>query len=510
MTRINAILICLVLVAPALAADLNELATIKPDTVSRRGSSFNPTGDNFDNFKALAPKASAVLLDVDGPGRINHMWLTYKPFPNHATVLRDLIVRMTWEGAAVPAVEVPLGDFFALGHAREYNVDSAPITVGGNTRALNCYWPMPFHRHAKVEIYNNGLRTIRLLYYHVDYELGPQSADQGLFHALFRYERDLKTQEQEGNILGQDNYVILDTEGEGQYVGCTLCVDAPPGGWWGEGDDMIFIDGSKQPTINGTGTEDYFNNAWGFSTAFCYPYYGCPLLDKRPDGGTLTTVYRWHIPDPVRFKQHIRVTMEHVYAPNVANDYSSVAYWYQRTPITSRPSLPYAEANLPKLHVTAPAPAPRRLEVDGTELEATLRARKVAVRCESTPLAEFTRGGWLRIDQLTTGVELPIPVPVDGTYRVRIKPVSQVLDQPIRIGLKGGNMVTFEKRPGPERRVPYLDLGWSDSKDKTLTVVVEGGPTVGIDSIRLERKVDPAEGPEQPAAPQPKANDADQ
>lgn len=492
-----------------LAVDLNELATIRSDTTCRRASSFDPGGNNFDNVSSIEPMTSVVLLDTDGPGRINHIWMTFKGFPNHPTVVRDLVIRMTWEGASVPSVEAPLGDFFGLGHALEYTLESAPIAVGGNARALNCYWPMPFHRHAKIELYNNCRRSIRLFYYHIDYELGPQPADQGLFHALFRYERDLKTQVQEGNTTGKDNYVVFETEGQGQYVGCALFVDAPPGGWWGEGDDMIFIDHSEKPAILGTGTEDYFNNAWGFHDPFCYPYYGCPLLKKRPDGGTWTSVYRWHIPDPIRFNRHIRVTFEHVYSPRVANDYSSIAFWYQREPIRSRPPLPFAEANLPKLHAPAPGPVPERIDVDGTELETVLRSRNISARALATTLAESTNGGWLRIENLTSAVEIPIPVPVEDTYRVRLKPVSHVLEKPMRVGLKGGPMQTFEKRPGLERQTPYLDLGAAQSQGKTLTVVIEGAATVGIDHLRLERgsgtKGAPAD--KNPAAP--KADDAE-
>ena len=488
-------------------ADLDGLATVKPGSASQRASSYDRSGGNTDNIESFAPQSTHVLLDCAGPGRINHLWLTVSPFPNHTTCLRDLVVRMTWENAPVPAVEVPLGDFFALGHAKRYSFQSAPIAVGINDRALNCYWPMPFHKHARVELFNNGRRSIRRIYYHVDYELGPQPENQGLFHSLFRMERGLKTQSHANNTTGKDNYVILETEGLGQYVGCALFIEAQPGGWWGEGDDMIFIDHSENPVIIGTGSEDYFSNAWGYDAAFSYPYYGCPLLEKQPDGRTYTTVYRWHISDPIRFRQHIRVTLEHIYSDRVANDYSSVAYWYQLQPLQRRERLPYAELNHPKLHAP-PKPAPASFDLDATELEPALQSRGIAARSITAGYGEgYLNGGWLRVDNVASPLEIPIIVPEDGAYRVRVKPVSHVLQNPIRAGFKGGLMQTFEKRDGHESRIPYLDLGTASSQSNLLTLVIEGGPTIGLDHLRIEK----ASGQPQ-ALPKPadKPNNAEQ
>lgn len=470
-----------------LAGGLDQIATIQPEVASLRSSSYDRTGGNIDNIESFAPKTSISMLDVSGPGRVTHIWMTISAFPNHTTVLRDLVLRMYWEHSTVPAVEVPLGDFFVLGHARRYVFESAPVKVGANPMALNCYWPMPFYQHARIELYNNGRRSVRRVYFHVDYEQGPQPPDQGLFHAVFHYARELRTQAHENNTTGEDNYVILETEGEGQYVGCALFVDAQAGGWWGEGDDMIFIDHSEKPVIIGTGSEDYFNNAWGYHTPFSYGYYGCPLLEKRPDGGSFTSVYRWHIPDPIRFKRHIRVTIERVFSPRVANDYSSVAYWYQRKPIARRAPLPYAEANHPRSYPST-QPAPATFDLDGTELESLLGQRGVAVRSITAGLADgYRNGGWLRIDPAAGPVEIPIPVPEDGSYRVRLKPVNHVIEKSIRVGLKGGPATVSEKSAARESQIPYLDLGTAESRDGMLTLVVEGGPVVGIDHLRIRK-----------------------
>ncbi|MGQ9651530.1 MAG: glycoside hydrolase family 172 protein [Phycisphaerae bacterium] len=468
-------------------AGLDDLATVT-DHTSHRASSADPSGGNEDSLVTFVPGETRTLLDTDGPGRITHMWFTAARFANHATFFRDIVIRMYWEHSPVASVEVPLGDFFALGHARQYVITSAPVCVGDNTKALNCYWPMPFQKHARIELFNNGRRSIRRVYFNIDYALGPQPPDQGLFHAEFRRAPALRTQAHERNLTGKDNYVILETEGRGQYVGCVLAVDAQSGGWWGEGDEMIFIDHADRPTIAGTGSEDYFCNAWGFQKAFSNPYYGCPLLEQLPDGGSLTTVYRWHIPDPVRFKTHIRVTIEHLFDPKVVNDYSSVAYWYQTEPIRRREPLPAADENHPRSH-TIPATQPvTAIEMSATELEPGLHARGIKVRSVTTSLgAGYASGGYLEIDTPDQRVEIPVPVPADGRYRVCVKPVNALVKNQVQIGLKGGKTVTFARHDGHERNTPHVDLGESQSSDGHLLITLSGNPVMGLDHLRIER-----------------------
>lgn len=477
----------LILLAPSVgySSELAGIATIV-DRTTHRASSYDRTGGNEDAVGSFAPDSTRVLLDTDGPGCVTHLWMTLAIFPNHTTVLRDLVIRAYWEHAGVPSVEVPLGDFFALGHAKRYPVQSVPIAVGGNPKALNCYWPMPFYRHARIEIYNAGSRSVRKLYYHVDYELGTIPPDQGLFHAAYHRERELRSQGQKPNTTGADNYVILNTTGEGQYVGCVLSVDAQPGGWWGEGDDMIFVDDAEEPTIIGTGSEDYFSNAWGYDAPFSYPYYGAPLVEKRPDGGSFTTVYRWHIADPIRFHKRIRVTIEHLFSKTAVNDYASVAYWYQREPVTRRESLPRGEANHPRIYGATTRPAV--FDMSGTELEAELRSRGIAATSITTNVHDgYKSGGWLRIEVPRAPIEIRIPVPEDGTYRVALKPVNYLAERPIRLSLKGGQERTFEKLSKAQRNVPSVDIGTGRSENRTLTVVIDGGPVIGIDSVHIEK-----------------------
>lgn len=482
------------------SADFHDVATVL-DRTSHRASSHDVTGGNDDSLVSFAPGETRILLDTDGPGRITHIWMTLARFPGHEFAPRDVVLRIYWEHSPVPSVEVPLGDFFGLGHGRLYAYQSRPMAVGGNPAAMNCYWPMPFQKHARVELFNAGTRSIRRLYYNLDYELGKIPADQGLFHALYRRER-LAGQSFEGNTTGEENYVILETEGRGQYVGCTLSVDAQPGGWWGEGDEMIFIDHADKPSIIGTGSEDYFCNAWGYKEAFSYPYYGAPLLVNEENGRKLATVYRWHVPDPVRFKRHIKVTIEHLWEQGLLNDYTSVAYWYQTEPVKQRQPLPPAAENQPR-SVTEQAPvvpadqnqsASTRFDVDGTELEPDCLARGIKARSITANLSEgYTNGGWLQIHTGGEPVELHLPVPGPGTYRVLVKPVNHLLDQSLSIGLADSEARTAEKivpppdKPWTERNVPYVDLGTGRASGNTLAVIVSGSPTIGIDGFRIVR-----------------------
>jgi hypothetical protein len=481
---------------------LQDVARIT-DAVSQRSSSWDRTGGNIDCLTDLAPGKSAVLLETDGPGRVAHIWLTYFEYPGHATVLRDLVLRMTWEHAEVPAVEVPLGDFFGLGHAlppplywkRKFTLQAEPLTVGFNERSCNCYWPLPFRRHARIEVYNNGERSLRQLYFHVDYELGPQPADAGLFHAVFRQEQELGSQGWM-NLSGKDNYTLLETEGRGHYAGCILYVDMRRNGWFGEGDDMIFIDHAELPTINGTGTEDYFNNAWCYSEPFSFPYYGCPLLEKRKDGA-FYTMYRFHVPDPVRFKKHIRVSIEHVWGEicekvgggEGTNGYASVAYWYQSEPLRARTPLPTGAANHPVLYPELQNEhAPRDpLSVPGLEVE--LRRRGLDVRTVFVIGQEWLRsGGALRIATQGAPVELPVPVAQPGVYRVELQPVNAWLGEKTTVEVKGGGRC--ELRPEKLRResdAAFRDLGTVKTADGQIVLVLSGGDAVGLQGLRLTK-----------------------
>jgi len=479
---------------------LNQLALVS-DARTRRSASWDRTGGNIDCLTSFAPGETAVLLDTSGPGKVTHIWITLMEFPCHATPMRDIVLRMYWDGSLVPSVEVPIGDFFGVGHAlpppfyekRKYTVVSEPVTVGVNERAFNCYWPMPFHRSARIEIFNAGEHSLKQFYYHIDYELGPQPPESALFHAEFRQAKNLTgqvTSDDYVNLDGKDNYVLFETEGRGHYAGCFLYVDTSAGGWWGEGDDMIFIDHDTLPTITGTGSEDYFNNAWSFHHAFTFPWYGAPLLSPRADGGAFTNLYRFHGPDPVRFQQHIRVTIERWWETYKTNNFASVAFWYQQEPITTRAPLPPGKENHPIFHKLLPDEyrSPVASGIDIVALEVPLRATGVDVKVLAALGHEFLNEGAILVRSQGQAVKLPLLVPEDGLYRVELKPVYSLIEDgtTYRVGEEGPVSIARQifRR---ENDGPRVVLGTVRSIDRVIELEVSGPGDVPVHEVVCKR-----------------------
>ncbi len=338
-----------------------------------RSSSWNRTGKNADRVQ-LKPGETAVIADIAGAGCIRHIWMTISTREPH--YLRRMVLRAYWDGEEAPSVESPVGDFFGVGHARVTNYWSLPLNMvtGGrpeseNRAAMNCFFPMPFARGARLTVENQGEEPVRALYYYVDYEAYDGLPEEALrFHAQWRRQNptvptsldlsqgaDFRRTNEVVNLDGKLNYVILEAKGRGHYVGCNLSIDhinpIKNFGWFGEGDDMIFIDGDEKPTLVGTGTEDYFCAAWGYPGGHnSMPYHGIslagPTTGPAPYSGKWT-MYRYHIEDPVMFRKSIKVTIEHGHGNVHANDYSSVGYWYQTEPHAAFPELPPAEKRLP-------------------------------------------------------------------------------------------------------------------------------------------------------------------
>jgi hypothetical protein len=256
--------------------------------------------------------------------------------------LRKLLMRMFWDGEEHPSVEVPLGDFFGATFGVTTNFVSLPLaTSPQDGRGLNCFFPMPFGDGGRIEVVNTSRCKIDALYFYIDYETFSQLPEgMGRFHAWFNREKKTRPTAPDErsappNLSGEDNYLILDAEGRGHYVGCILAVDSPQKIWYGEGDDMIFVDGEKfPPSLHGTGTEDYFNCAWCPRQVHHAPYHGYIYVShpNERDWSGRTAMYRFHLEDPVSFKKSIRVTIEHGHANALELDISSVAYWYQLEP----------------------------------------------------------------------------------------------------------------------------------------------------------------------------------
>jgi hypothetical protein len=304
------------------------------DYISRRISSYDRSGANRDSL-TIEPGATAVLAEIAGPGAIHHIWVTIAAEPFYG---RKLVLRMYWDEESAPSVEAPVGDFFGVGHGLNRNFSSLPIACSSDGRARNCYWYMPFLRSARVTVTNEGSRPVAAFYYYIDYRLLPElAASTPTFHAQYR---------QEIPCLPNRNYLLFEAEGRGHYVGCNLSVLQRAMGWWGEGDDMVFVDGETMPSLHGTGSEDYFSDAWGMREDENL-FYGCPFQEEDFQVGAKATVYRFHIPDPIPFRKSIRVTIEHGHANDRADNFSSVAYWYQTEPHRRFPALPPVDERLP-------------------------------------------------------------------------------------------------------------------------------------------------------------------
>jgi hypothetical protein len=275
----------------------------------------------------------ATLADIGGPGIIRHVWMT-----THTDHWRTLVLRANWDGAAQPAIAVPLGDFFCQGWGEFAQVSSATVAVNPHG-GFNSYWEMPFRDSARFTLENLGDHKA-VVYYQVDYELTDVADTAGYLHATWRRSNPLQYQQV---------HTILDgVTGGGHYVGTYLAWGVNSSGWWGEGELKFYLDGDGElPTICGTGTEDYFGGAWNFDVPghgyvpYTTPYLGLPQI-LRPDGLYRSQqrfgMYRWHLPDPVRFRDDIRVTVQALgwrsggrYLP-LQDDIASTAWWYQADP----------------------------------------------------------------------------------------------------------------------------------------------------------------------------------
>ncbi|HRJ70732.1 MAG TPA: DUF2961 domain-containing protein [Terrimicrobiaceae bacterium] len=329
-----------------------------------RTSTWDVSGRNKDCWH-IKPGETAVLADIRGAGRITHIWMTQKAH------YRDCLLRFTWDDAPHASVHVPLGDFFCLGNGLVNTFQSALFTASTHHNyrhdagvALNCYAPMPFHKSARIELINQS-DAVHRQYFYIDYELDDEAREEAFFHAEFRranpfggWGDELGVNTAEADVINkgrqawENNYVILETKGRGHYIGCNLSVANIHGDWWGEGDDMIWVDGYKwPPDLHGTGSEDYFNQAWCMQpNAFLrngssvYESLTLPggTAEIRRDGGYQTS-YVFHLENPVHFQKEIKVTMECGHANHLRNDFSSVAYWYAESPAAAVAPPPVAK-----------------------------------------------------------------------------------------------------------------------------------------------------------------------
>jgi len=327
--------VCIVLNGCALKKGLTDYPVGSMEyperAVTLRASSYDLNWENGNaDARAFDPGQTRTLAELEGPGRITHLWFTISA--NERGYPRSAVIRIYWDGQDEPAVEAPLGDFFAVGHGMSVNVNSSRVATSSFGRAYNCYWMMPFRKSARVTVTNESKSHDFLLYWYVDWEKRSVPDDVPYFHAQYRQENPVRR--------GQD-YLLADIEGRGHYVGTVLSVRMSQPGWFGEGDDRFYVDGAETPTIHGTGSEDYFNDAWAFRTVN-RPNYGVSIWEGMTVGGRMTA-YRWHVSDPVFFDKSLKVAIEHKgntfyedmtlfggYTDRRPDFYSSVAFWYQQ------------------------------------------------------------------------------------------------------------------------------------------------------------------------------------
>lgn len=332
-------------------APLDDLPLLK-DYESKRASSSDLNWENGNgDCRPIQPGGTLTLAELQGPGKIVHIWFTIAD--NEKYYGKKLLLKMYWDGERLPSVEAPVNDFFCEGHGMDYTVDSLPFRVTSNGKGRNCYFAMPFKKSAKIVVTNEGKEPCHAFYYYIDWQKLPSLPQKtAYFHAKYRQEYPC--------VSGKD-YLILDAAGKGHYVGCNLSVRMNEPGWWGEGDDRFYIDGEKVPSIQGTGSEDYFCDGWGLRKLDGL-FYGVPLMEGY-DTNNKTTAYRFHITDPVTFKKSLRVVIEHKGARlfpdgqwngyvERADDFSSVAYWYQMEPHKEFYRIPSAEDRIYKSNST--------------------------------------------------------------------------------------------------------------------------------------------------------------
>jgi hypothetical protein len=335
-----------------------ENPTGEPGRAATTASALGP-GRKGRPAISLEPGERATLAEIEGPGVIRHIWMTVPDATEAGPyVLRDLVLRMTWDDHDAAAVEVPIGDFFCNGFGRRALITSAPVVVA-STGGMNAYFAMPFASSARVELVNQHPGRVQGVYFQIDYSVGDRlPAELAYFHAQWRRSNG-------STAPGEDHVIVDDVAGSGRYLGSYIALTALERFWWGEGETKFYIDDDDEfPTQTSTGLEDYAGGAWAFqnrlsndaplepvlfSAPYCgYPYYSdqdatghSPFLRATPQSHGM---YRWHIPDPIIFERRLRVTLQQIGAWDHghferSDDISTVAYWYQTGLTPARPLL---------------------------------------------------------------------------------------------------------------------------------------------------------------------------
>ena len=339
---------------------------------SLKQSSYDQTGGNSDRWP-VAPGETITVFDAKGPGVISHIWFTIAaPGLMH---LKEIVLRAYWDGAAVPSIETPIGDFFGL-NLGDYVIYESQYLGVSPGKSLNCYFAMPYKTGAKLTVTNEGAQAVGSFYSNIDYmSVASLPSDALYFHASYRQmapcppsTNDWKSNADANplkNADGKLNYVYCETRGRGHLMGVTLGVLQNQEFWMGEGDDMIFVDDETKPTIIGTGSEDYFLGSWNFggrtgAQSFAHKQYGAQYIELPERTGGRYLCYRFHGDNPVTFTRYLKHTMEHGHANHRADNFYSCCYWYQDKPAASMPALPKVEDRTPVVSAVAGPGGARR------------------------------------------------------------------------------------------------------------------------------------------------------
>ncbi len=357
-------------VPAAFADDFSQLPRLKTYT-AEHVSSHDRTGANDDgNWQnPIKPGETRTIAELAGPGIIQHIWITIATAEHYH--LKKIVLRMYWDGAESPAVEAPIGDFFGLGLGEYFLYESGPLSVGSQ-KALNSNFPMPFRKSARITVTHEGEQNIRAFYYNIDWEKHRTLDDDlAYFHAEYRQgvPTDGWTEDwtrngdpkvyKHPNPKGEGNYVIAEAEGRGHFVGVTHSILQNQGDWWGEGDEMIFIDNRSTPKMIGTGSEDYYGGAWCYGNCgispfgssyptFAYQRYGNPI-NGGDNRGAKWMVYRFHTESPIPFTKYLKMTIEHGHGNHRSDNFFTVAYWYQQGEHKLRKPLPPVADRIPRM-----------------------------------------------------------------------------------------------------------------------------------------------------------------
>lgn len=507
---VSSAILALLCAGPARGQDpagaLGDLARIRDGRSAAATSSHPDTRSNLDRVTYIKPGETLVMADIPGPAIIQHIWLTFNEArPNWlekggSANPAEIVLRIYWDGAADPAVESPLGDFFAAGFGVRSELRSLPVAVEGGD-GYNSFWPMPFGKRAIITVTNEGEKNVRSFYYHIDYlKVDSLPSDAAYFCAQYRQEFP----EQAGR-----DYLILEAEGRGHYVGTVMSARSRSPLWFGEGDVRVYVDGDAKPTIQGTGTEDYFLMAWGLEPAQ-YPYFGCTYMSAGADDlGVEYTLYRWHVQDPIRFTRSLRFTIEHtgwISADETAtgkidghvereDDLATVAFWYQvgqPKRFTTLP--PLKDRVFPNLDIV----------IEGRALEAGVKAADGAVEIQSG--YDWTGGGQLVFRPAADAGVLDLEFNVEKEeYRGLVLRVTRGEDYGLfRVLVDGKNIADFEGKDNLralDLYSPRLSVGDIYVGSLRLTagkhaLRVEGagrnplskGRLFGLDSVRLRQR----------------------